>query len=516
MSEKLLKSTGTVSGMTFFSRVLGFIRDMVIAQLFGATAGLDAFLVAFKIPNFMRRLFAEGAFSQAFVPVLSETISLKSKDEVKTLVDRVGGSLFLVLLMITILGCLGSPYFIMIFAPGFQQNPAQFELATTLLRWTFPYLLLISLTAFLSGIQNSYHRFAIPALTPILLNLSMIGAALYLTEWASTPVLALAWGVLIGGIAQFMFQLLPVHRLELLPIPKVGFFDPEVKRILKLMVPALIGASVMQINLLIDTVFASFLPAGSLTWLYYSDRLLEFPVGMLGVALATVVLPYLSKQAALKSQQGFSACIDWALRLVLVLGVPCLIGLVLLAKPILSTLFQYGRFEANDVLLTSQSLIAFSSGLVAILAVKICVSAFFAKQDTKFPLKVALVAIVCNIVFNAILIGPLKHAGLALASTISQFCQWFLLLYVLIKHRHYVPHAGWGMYLSRLGLASLLMGMFLVWFTPATDLWLESAASWRAMQLSVLVLGAMVVYGATLWGIGLRVSHFKMTAVQEL
>lgn len=515
MSDQLLKSTATVSGMTFVSRILGFVRDMIIAQLFGASAGLDAFLVAFKIPNFMRRLFAEGAFSQAFVPVLSEYVETKSRSEVKALIDKVSGSLFLILLLITVMGCVGASGLIFIFAPGFKNDAVQFGQAVDMLRWTFPYLLLISLTAFLSGIQNAHNKFALPAFTPVLLNVSLIFAAVVLSGWASQPVYALAWGVLIGGILQLGFQLPSVHKLNLLPKPKMAFSDPGVRRILKLMVPALIGASAMQINLLVDTIFASYLPQGSLTWLYYSDRLLEFPIGMFGVAIATVVLPHLSKQYAAKQDKGFSASMDWALKLMLCIGMPCTIGLILLAQPILSTLFQYGKFTSQDVILTSHSLIALSTGLIAFLTVKVCISAFYARQNTVLPLKVALFVIVCNIILNSVLIGPLQHAGLALASTLAQFCQLIILLYVLLKKNIYQPQMQWMPYLLRLVLANVVMGAFLYVFLPQSYLWLEAGAMWRAMHLALLMIGAVGVYALVLWVVGLRARHFKFQPLSE-
>lgn len=515
MSEQLLKSTTTVSGMTFFSRILGFVRDMVIAQLFGASAGLDAFLVAFKIPNFMRRLFAEGAFSQAFVPVLSEYIATKSKAEVKALIDHVSGSLLSVLMGLTVLGCLGAPLLIMIFAPGFSQNPEQFQHAASMLRWTFPYLLLISFTAFLSGVQNAHSKFALPAFTPVFLNISLIACALWLSDSVSYPVYALAYGVLIGGILQLALQFPSVHRLALLPKPRVAFSDPGVKRILKLMVPALIGASAMQINLLVDTIFASFLPQGSLTWLYYSDRLLELPIGMFGVAIATVVLPHMSKQFATGYETGFSQSMDWALKCLLLIGLPCSIGLIILAQPILSTLFQYGKFTASDVVLASQSLMALSMGLVAFLTVKVFVSAFYSRQNTKFPLKVALFAVVCNIIFNTLLIGPLQHAGLALASTLSQFCQLLVLLVVSKRSGIYAPQLNWRDYLSRVILANIIMGVFLATLTPESSLWLDNGTLWRASHLALLVAGAVGVYGLMLWVLGLRIQDFKFRALYK-
>ncbi len=515
MSDQLLKSTTTVSGMTFISRILGFARDMIIAQVFGASAGLDAFLVAFKIPNFMRRLFAEGAFSQAFVPVLSEYVATKSRAEVKALLDKVSGSLFSVLFVITLMGCMGASGLIFIFAPGFKEDAVQFNQAVDMLRWTFPYLLFISLTAFLSGVQNTHNKFALPAFTPVLLNVSLIFAAIFLTGWASQPVYALAWGVLIGGILQLGFQLPSVHKLDLMPKPKIAFSDPGVRRILKLMVPALIGASAMQINLLVDTIFASYLPKGSLTWLYYSDRLLEFPIGMFGVAIATVVLPHLSKQYANKQEKSFSASLDWALKLMLCIGLPCTIGLILLAQPILSTLFQYGKFSGQDVILASHSLMALSTGLVAFLTVKVFISAFYARQNTVFPLKVALMAIVFNIIFNSLLIGPLQHAGLALASTLAQFCQLTVLLYFLLKKNIYEPQMLWRPYLLRLVLANVVMGYFLHLFLPQDALWLEAAAVWRASHLALFVVGAMIIYALVLWIVGIRVRHFKLQPLSE-
>lgn len=513
MANQLIKSTTTVSLMTFISRIVGFLRDMVLAHVFGATAGIDAFLLAFKIPNFMRRLFAEGAFSQAFVPVLSEYRSTRTKDEVKHLVNNVFGALSLVLLLVTFLGVMGAPLLIRLFAPGFNIEDSRFPLACHLLQLTFPYIFFISLTAFAAGVQNAYGKFAIPAFTPVLLNICLIVAAYCLSDYFAEPVVALAWGVLVAGIAQLLFQAPFLAKLALFPNPQVSWHDPGVRRVLTLMGPAILGASVMQVNLLVDTIFASFLPVGSLTWLYYSDRLLEFPIGMFGVALATVVLPHLSQEYAKKSQTGFSASVDWALRWILLIGVPSTIGLVMMAGPLLATLFQYGQFTSHDVMMAARSLIALSLGLVCFLAVKVLVSAFYARQNTKLPVKVAIFAMLLNVVLNAVFIGPLAHAGLALASSLSSVCNVLLLLWVLLREKIFVPMPGWAGFSIRLFCANVTMALVLWWFTPDLAQWLEWRAFERATTLFSLIGGAVVAYFGGLWITGLRYAHMRLESV---
>lgn len=514
MASHLLKSTTVVSFMTLVSRVVGFLRDMVLAHIFGAQGSFDAFLVAFKIPNFMRRLFAEGAFSQAFVPVLSEYRTQKTQVEVKNLVDHVFAGLSSVLFLVTILGMIAAPLFIRIFAPGFGQDDGRFALACNLLQITFPYILFISLVAFAGGIQNTYRKFSIPALTPVLLNVSLIFAAVYLSQYFKVPVVALAWGVMIAGVLQLLFQVPFLAKLSMWPTPRLIWWrDPGVKRILMLMVPAILGASVMQINLLVDTIFASFLPVGSLTWLYYSDRLLEFPIGVFGVALATVVLPHLSQEHARESHTGFSASVDWALRWILLIGVPATAGLILLAGPILASLFQYGKFLPKDVMMASKSLITLSMGLVFFLAVKILVSAFYAKQNTKLPVKIAIIAMILNIVFNALFIVPLAHAGLTLASTLSSVFNVLALLYMLLKQKIYVPMAGWKSFMLRIIFANAVLSAVLWWLTPSMDTWFEWQAFERLSMLMVLIVGAMVSYGISLWLSGLRYAHMRIESV---
>lgn len=510
MAEKLLKSTTTVSFMTFLSRIVGFMRDMVIANLFGATGSVDAFLLAFKIPNFMRRLFAEGAFSQAFVPVLSDYKTHHDPQAIQQFISKVFCALFTVLLVLSILGVLGAPWLIRLFAPGFDPDGNRFLLASQLLQLTFPYILFISLTAFAAGVQNAYGKFAMPAFTPVLLNVSLIGAAFWIAPYCANPIQSLAWGVLIAGVVQLLFQIPFLVKLGMLPHWVWDWRAPEVKRILKLMGPAVIGGSVMQINLLIDTVFASFLPAGSLTWIYYSDRLLEFPIGVFGVALATVVLPHLSHKYAEKNQAEFSASIDWSLRWILLIGLPATIGLVLLAGPILATLFQYGQFAAFDVIMAAKSLMTLSLGLTCFLAVKILVSAFYARQNTAFPVKVAILAVGVNIIFNFLLIKPMAHAGLTLASSLASMTNVGLLLIVLVRQKIYEPQAGWWYFGLRLLTSNALMGGFIWWFNQPINTWFEWGAFDRALSLTLMIGGATATYFVGLWLTGLRYAHLRI------
>ncbi len=362
----LMRSGLVVSAMTMLSRVMGLARDVVIATFLGAGDGADAFFVAFKIPNFLRRLFAEGAFNQAFVPVLSEYSTQRSREEIRALLNATAGSLTAVLALITAVAMLCAPWLIWVFAPGFGSEPDKLALTADMLRLTFPYLLLISLTAFSGSVLNTWNRFAVPAFTPVLLNLSLIGAALFLMPLMEEPAMALAWGVLIAGAAQLVFQVPFLLRLGLMPMPWPNFAHEGVRRILKLMGPALFGVSVSQINLLLDTVLASLLAAGSVSWLYYSDRLVELPLGVFGVAIGTVILPALSKRHADQSKEHFAAMLDWAIRIVLLLGLPAALALAVLAEPLLITLFHYGAMTDNDIQMAAMSLRAYAFGLVAL------------------------------------------------------------------------------------------------------------------------------------------------------
>ncbi len=505
MSSRLLKALGTVSGLTFLSRILGFLRDMVIAHSFGAGSGVDAFLVAFKIPNFMRRLFAEGAFAQAFVPVLSEYKTRRDHLAVQDLINHVAGTLGAVLLLVSLLGVFAAPLFIMLFAPGFLGDSEKFALSSDMLRITFPYIFFIALTAFAGAILNAYGRFAVPAFTPVLLNICLISAALWWSPSFQQPIIALAWGVLIAGLAQFLFQLPFLAKLHLLPKPIFKRHPHEgVRRILKLMLPAVFAVSVTQISLLIDTLMASFLVTGSVAWLYYSDRMLEFPIGIFGVALATVMLPKLSRLAAAEQQQDYSDTLNWSLRWVFVIGIPCTLGLILLAAPIMATLFQRGEFQAMDVNMSAQSLMAYSVGLLSFVLIKILAAGFFARQNTTTPMRIAIVAMFSNILLNLLLIVPLAHAGLALATALSASLNAGLLYLHLRRAALFQLQAGWSLFFLRLSLAATAMSVLLWWGVPSTDWWVTADEWARVQQLTLWIVAAAVLYLAMLGLSGLR------------
>ena len=500
----LLRSGLIVSMMTMLSRVLGLARDIVIANLFGAGSGADAFFVAFKIPNFLRRLFAEGAFNQAFVPVLSEYRSQRDRVAVKGLINAVAGTLGLTLAGITLLAILAAPLLVWVFAPGFSQMPEKQALTVEMLRLTFPYLLLISMTAFAGSILNSYDRFAVPAFTPVLLNLSLIGSAIWLTPMMAEPVMALAWGVLIAGSVQLLFQIPFLARIGLLPRPKVSWKDEGVRRIMKLMAPALFGVSVSQINLLLDTVLASFLISGSVSWLYYSDRLVELPLGVFAIAIATVILPSLSTKHAEKSQQGFTRTLDWSMRMVLLIAVPAAVALIVLAEPLLFTLFQYGAMTVHDVDMAAMSLRAYAVGLIAFMLIKVLAPGYYARQDTTTPVKIGIKAMVANMVFNLGLVFWLEHAGLALATSLSAFLNAGLLWYGLKKSGVFVWQAGWWKYLLQLILSTGLMLVLLLQLNPTLAEWASVDWLQRAIWMAILVAFGGVGYVAMLILTGLK------------
>ncbi|MBN8413906.1 murein biosynthesis integral membrane protein MurJ [Halomonas denitrificans] len=505
-----MRSGLVVSSMTMVSRVLGLVRDVVIATLLGAGQGADAFFVAFKIPNFMRRLFAEGAFNQAFVPVLSEYSTTRTRDEVRELLNAVCGSLAAVLALITALAIVAAPWLTWLFAPGFARDPEKLALTADMLRLTFPYLLLISLTAFAGSVLNTWNRFAVPAFTPVLLNLSLIGAALLLTPLMSEPSMALAWGVLIAGAAQLLFQVPFLVRLGLMPRPWPNFAHEGVRRILKLMAPALFGVSVSQINLLLDTILASLLAAGSVSWLYYSDRLVELPLGVFGVAIGTVILPALSRRHAEASTEHFSQMLDWALRAVLLLGLPAALALALLAEPLLITLFHYGAMTDNDIVMAAMSLRAYALGLVAFMLIKVLAPGFFARHDTKTPVKVGIVAMVANMVFNLILIWPLAHAGLALATALSAFLNAGMLAWLLRRQGVLNFQPGWGRFGVQLGGGCVAMAGVLILLAPDWHQWLTWSLVARALWMLGLVAAGGATYFAWLGITGVRVRHFRL------
>ncbi len=506
MSEKLFKSTAIVSMMTFLSRILGFVRDIVIARLFGAGIGADVFFVAFKIPNFLRRLFAEGAFSQAFIPVLAEYRERGDKD-LKQLIEATSGTLTVILFAITAIGVIAAPLLIMIFAPGFIENPAKLELAGDLLKITFPYLCFISLTALAGSILNSFGKFAIPAFTPVFLNLSLISSAIWLSPQLEQPVTALAWGVFIGGVVQLLFQIPFLIKIGQLHFPRWGWRNSGVQKILKLMLPAIFGVSVAQINLLLDTLLASFLVTGSISWLYYSDRLVEFPLGVFGIALSTVILPSLSKKHASKSTKEFSHTIDWALRWVFIIATPAAIGLIWLAEPLLLTLFQYGEFSASDAHQASLSLMAYGLGLLPFIFIKVLAPGYYARQDTKTPVKIGIIAMISNMVFNVILMIEYAHVGLALATALSALLNATLLYMGLVKRGVYSPDLGWLKFLLKLLIPNSLLLIGLWWFTPESSIWIEGSVWQRFIMLSSLIAGAIALYFAILPLVGIQIKQ---------
>ena len=498
----LSASLAKVGSNTLLSRVLGFIRDMIVAHVFGANAATDAFFVAFKIPNLMRRLFAEGAFSAALVPVLHDYRRNRGFGALKRFVDDVAGTLGLVLLLITVLGVLTAPLLVLAFAPGFAGDSEQHLLASDMLRLVMPYLLFIGLTAFAGGILNTYERFGVPAFTPVLLNLTLIGCALWLAPRLEQPIMALAWGVLIAGVAQLLFQLPFLARMGLLPRPRFAPRDPGVRRVGRLMLPALFGVSVAQLSLLIDTLLASFLTTGSISWLYYSDRLMEFPLGILGVAIGTVIMPKLAGQHAedgrvevgrpgagqaadtadwkadrqgdeQRQGAGFSHTLDWGLRWVLLLGLPAAVGLFVLSGPMLATLFNSGAFGAHDVQMAERSLMAYSLGLLAFMGIKVLVPGFYSRHDVKTPVRIAAIAMVVNLALSLALMFPFGHAGLALATAVAALLNAGLLLRELIRQRIYRPDVGWYRLLAQTMAASLVMGVVLWWASGPTLAWTE-------------------------------------------
>ena len=507
MSKALVKSTSAVAGMTMISRVFGFIRDMVTAHFFGASLFSDAFFVAFRIPNFMRRLFAEGSFAQAFVPVLSEYQKQKSPAEIKTFINSMAGTLSAVLMIVTFIGILGAPFIVRLFAPGYSPGSERYDLAVTMLRITFPYLMLISLTAFSGAILNTYSRFWVAAFTPVFLNISMIATAIWLAPFLRVPIVALAWGVLIAGVVQLFFQLPFLRNMGLLPHPKIDFKNAGVMKVLKLMVPALFGVSVSQINLLLDTLFASFLVVGSVSWLYFSDRLMEFPLGVFGVAISTVILPNLSRHHATKATNDFSMTLDWALRCVLLVGLPAAVVLAVISGPLLSTLLQYGHFDGHAVMMARQSLSAFAIGIAPFMLIKVLAAGFYAKQDIRTPVRIGIIAMVSNMILNAILIFPLKHAGIALATSLASLVNCGLLYYYLRKANLYQPRAGWKFFISRLTFANALVGIWLWFGAGDMQAWISSPALWRGTHLLMLLTSSVLIYSFGLWMVGIRPRH---------
>ena len=508
----LLRALAAVSSMTFLSRVLGYVRDFFIARAFGAGLATDAFFVAFRIPNLLRRLFGEGAFSQAFVPILAEYRNRESPEDTRTLIDCVATTLLVALVAVTALGVAIAPLVVYVSAPGFAAEPGKFELTVLMLRITFPYILFISLVALAAGILNTWNRFSVPAFTPVLLNVSFIVAAAFAAPWFDPPVVALAWAVFAGGVLQLAFQLPFLARIGMLPRWRLNLRHPGVSRVLKLMAPAVFGVSVAQISLLINTVFASFLASGSVSWLYYADRLMEFPAGMLGVALGTILLPSLSRYHAGGAPEEYSRLMDWGLRLTLMLALPAAAALAVLAIPLIATLFHYGRFGVQDALMTQQALVAYSVGLVGMILVKILAPGFYARQNVVTPVKIGILTLVATQLMNAAFIIPLKHAGLALAIGLGACLNAGLLYRYLRLQNIYTPQAGWSAFALKV-IASVTVMVIALYFAMGAPAW-WLAAGWQAKlaALAGLVLLGAGAYGACLFALGFRLHQFSRAA----
>nr|WP_298109039.1 murein biosynthesis integral membrane protein MurJ [uncultured Pseudomonas sp.] len=504
----LLKSLAAVSSMTMLSRVLGFVRDTIIARTFGAGIASDAFVVAFKLPNLLRRIFAEGAFSQAFVPILAEYKTQQGEEAARTFVAYVAGMLTLVLALVTLIGILAAPWIVWVSAPGFADEADRFALTADLLRVTFPYILLISLSSLAGAILNTWNRFSVPAFVPTLLNVSMIVFALFLTPYFDPPIMALGWAVLAGGLLQLAFQLPHLRKIGMLVLPRLNLRDSGVWRVLKLMGPAIFGVSVSQISLIINTIFASFLVAGSVSWMYFADRLMELPAGVLGVALGTILLPTLSKTYASADRDEYSRLLDWGLRLCFILALPSAVALAVLAEPLTVSLFQYGKFTGHDADMTQQALIAYSVGLLGIILVKILAPGFYAQQNIRTPVRIAVVTLVATQLMNLALIQPLAHAGLALAIGLGACLNAGLLYWQLRKADMFQPQPGWLIFLAKLLVAVLTMAAVLLAAMHHMPAWAEGDMLWRLSRLAVVVVAGLLSYFGMLLLLGFRLRDF--------
>jgi len=506
----LLKALATISSLTLVSRILAFVRDVLIASLFGAGMVNDAYVLATRLPNLLRRLFAEGAFSQAFVPIFGEYKNRKGHDETKLLVDHVVTLLAIILFIVTLVGIVAAPAIVYITAPGFIKDADKFDLTVQMLRITSPYIFFISLVAMAAGILNTYNKFWVPAFAPVLLNICLIGGALWLTPYFAQPVMGLAWAWFVAGFVQLAFQIPFLKKIGMLPQWRFSLKDAGVWRIIRQMGPAVFGVSIAQISLIINTIFASLLVTGSVSWLYYADRLMEFPSGLLGVALGTILLPSLSKHYADDSPEEYSRLLDWGLRLVFMLTLPAALALGMIAVPLLATMFQHGEFMAHDVLMTRNALVGYSVGLIGIILVKILAPGFYARQDIRTPVKIAIFTLLVTQAMNALFVFGLQlhHAGLALSIGLAACLNSAILFYFLRKRGIYRAEPGWPIFFAKLGLALLALGLTL-WFGMGSEQhWLTTHGWLRILHLCALVVGGVAVYFAVLWLLGFRVKDF--------
>jgi len=505
----LLKALATVGSMTFLSRLLGFLRDTLVARVFGAGMATDAFFTAFKIPNLLRRMFAEGAFSQAFVPVLAEYKTKRGEEATREFVNHVASALSVILLVISILGVLAAPWVIMLTAPGFAATPDKFALTVALLHVTFPYILFISMASLAGAVLNTYGNFSVPAFTPTLLNVSFIIASLFLVPYFYPPVMALAWAVAVGGVLQLAYQVPYLARIGFRVRFRIDWHDEGVWRVVKLMAPAMFGVSIAQISLLINTIFASYLETGSVSWLYYADRLMEFPTGVLGAALGTILLPSLSKSHADNHHEEYSKLMDWGLRLTLMLALPAAVALAVLAVPLVCGLFYYGAFTVHDVWMTRQALMAYSLGLLGLIMVKVLAPGFYARQNIRTPVKIAVVTLCTTQLMNLLFVPTLHQAGLALSIGLGACLNAGLLFYNLRKSGIFQPQPGWGIFLLRILAGVSVMALVLHFAMVSNELWFHISSRTRLLYLLGLVFVGAASYFATLWLFGIRARDYS-------
>jgi putative peptidoglycan lipid II flippase len=513
LSKNLAKSTGIIGGLTLVSRILGFVREVMLAAAFGAGKGMDAFLVALMIPNFGRRMFAEGAFSQAFVPVFTETKTRDSHEAARDLTAVVMGTLGGVLSIITLVGCLAAPVLVWLFASGFSADPAKEALSANLLRWTFPYLMFISLTSMAGGVLNSYGRFAVPAFTPVILNVCIIATAFIDSE----SVQVLAYAVFAAGIFQFVFQLPQMASLGLLPRPRWGWHDPRVRRIVALMLPVMVGSSIAQISLVLNSNLSTNLGDGAVSWLYYANRLMEFPLGIFSIAIGTAILPTLSAHHTNQSSEQFSHTLDWALRTMLIIGLPAALGMVLLAGPLVATIYGHGHFSGRDIEMTTYALWAYSVGFMGFSFVKVLVPGFYARQETRLPVRFAVISLVIGMMLSVALFAlakiwnlPAAHAGLAASTSLTACLNSALLFRRLKRDGIYRPGAGWGTFSMRILLANAALIVVVVAMSGSLTAWIAMTTWLRAARLAIVILAAMAVYFGVLYAVGLRPRHLRM------
>ena len=507
----LLRTLSTVSGMTLLSRITGLLRETIKAAAFGAGLQMDAFEAAFRLPNLLRRLFAEGAFSQAFVPILAEYRRKRGADATRDLVGNVGTLLAVALVALSIAGSLAAPWLVYLLAGGFARTPGKVELTADMIRIVFPYILFVSLVSLAGGVLNVFRRFAIPAFTPVMLNLSIIGAAIFLAHWFDPPILALAWGVAIGGVAQLALQVRPLLAIGMLPRPRFAWRDEGMRRVLIAMGPAVIGVSAAQISALINTQLAALLGDGRISWITYADRLMEFPSALLGVALGTILLPSLAQHHSDADSEAYSALLDWGLRLAVVLALPAAVALAILALPLVSTLYQYGRFTVDDVIQTRLALLGYTIGLPALIFVKILAPGFYARQVMSTPVKIAFATVLITQACAVLFAWPLglEQAGLTLATSVGACFNAALLFWLLVRKRFYQPRPGWLRFFAKVCVAVALLAIVIAVTMGPGAAWLAAGVTYKVGRLALVVAAGACVYFGALFALGFRVADFN-------